>query len=156
MFAAPVQQIEVEPVGAEALQAAFAGRQRAIERRIPRIDLRNEKDFVALTGDSATGDGFRPAVGIHFSRVDERHAEFDAVAEAFGLAVGVGGVFAHAPGAEAKGRHFGAVRQGYGWQWVEIGGIGHGGSSEFRTGKYRGGAASARRWRSTPGKRENS
>ena len=45
--AAPVQQVEVEPVGAEPPQAALAGGDRALGRRVVRVDLADQEDLVA-------------------------------------------------------------------------------------------------------------
>ncbi len=73
-----MQQIQIEPVGREALQRLLAGRLHAAPARVVRVDLADEKHVVAHTGQRFAQQRFRRAVAVHFRGVDERHAEFDA------------------------------------------------------------------------------
>src|SRR5205807_4901519 len=56
--AAPVQQIQVETVGSEALEAALAGGDRARRAGIMRINLAHKKNAVTLSGDGFTHELF--------------------------------------------------------------------------------------------------
>ncbi|MNL30278.1 hypothetical protein D3C87_1520050 [compost metagenome] len=77
-----MQQIEIEPVGAEPCEAALAGLNRASGAGVPGIDLADQKHLVAPAGNRRAHHLFGSAVCIHFGRVDQRHAEIDRLANA--------------------------------------------------------------------------
>jgi len=111
MAAAPVQEVEVYMIGAEALQARFAGGDRAAAARVVGQHLADEVHRVALSSDRLADHGFGTAIGIHFRRIDERHAEIDAGAQTVRLFGHRGIAFAHVPGSEPEGRHLPTARE---------------------------------------------
>ena len=105
MGAAPVQQVEVEPVGAEPPQAALAGGDGALGRRIVRIDLADQEDLVAPAADRLADHLLGTALGVHLGRVDQ--ASGRGRARAAGprtSAARLARLLAHAPGALAEHR----------------------------------------------------
>ncbi len=74
----PVQEVKIEMVGAEPLEARLAGARDAIARHMVRPHLRNQEDLIALAGNRAA-DEFLGAV--HFRRIDKRHSGGDARAQ---------------------------------------------------------------------------
>ena len=111
MGAAPVEQVEVDPVGREPPQAALAGGDRARGGSVVGIDLADQEDLVAPAGDRLADDLLGTAVGIHLGRVDQRQAEVEPAAQGRELGAAAGLVLAHAPGALAEHRHELATRQ---------------------------------------------
>ncbi len=91
MRAAPVQQVAVEPVGAQAPQRALAGGDGAGPRGVVRQHLGDEKHLVAAAGDRLADDLLGGAVAVHLGGVDVVHAEIEAAAQRRdgGAAVGV-------------------------------------------------------------------
>jgi hypothetical protein len=75
-----VQQIEIEMISTEALEARLASAQDSVSRDMSGPHLGDQEDAIALTGDRAA-DEFLGAV--HFRRVDQRHAERQASAHGF-------------------------------------------------------------------------
>jgi hypothetical protein len=72
-----VQQIEIDLIHAESPEAAYAGRDGAIARRILRQNLTDQEDVVAPAPDCLANQLLGGPIGIHFRGVDQRHAEFD-------------------------------------------------------------------------------
>ena len=112
MAAAPVQQIEVDPVGAQPLQAALARRRHAAARGVVRIHLADDEQPVALalrwlrpTTSSAPPLPYISAVSI--SVMPSSMPSCSAATSAFARAAAL----AHVPGALAERRHLGPVRQ---------------------------------------------
>ena len=70
--AAPVQQVEVDALDAQALEAALAGGDRAGARGIVRIDLADDEGLVAPAGDRLADDLLGAAVAVHLGGVDHR------------------------------------------------------------------------------------
>ena len=103
--AAPMQEIKIEPVGAEPLQAALAGGDHAAPRGILRQHLADQEHFVAPSRDGFAGRFFGAAARIHLRRVDQVHAEIEPEFErgdfVFAAARGV----AHHPGAQPEHGH---------------------------------------------------
>src|SRR5690348_13594071 len=100
--ATPMQEIKVNAVGAEPLQAALARGRDAGSRRIRRQNLADDENPVALAGDGLTDQFLGAAVTVHFGGIDERHAEIDAALEGGdGLRL-VPAALAHHPRAEAE------------------------------------------------------
>ena len=100
-----MQEVEVDAVGLQSLQAALAGGDRSLAACVPWIDLADEEDVVAPAGDRLPNHLLGAAFSIHFRPVYQRHAEIDAVAERLDLAGGTARVLAHLPGSEAKPRN---------------------------------------------------
>jgi hypothetical protein len=113
VLAAPVQQIEVDAVDGEALQAPLAGSDGAGARGVVRIDLRNNIGAVSPAFDGLCDHLFRAALTVHLGCVDQRHAEIQAEAQRIRFGLGLTVVLAHVPRAEAEGRHRHAIFQGY-------------------------------------------
>ncbi len=107
-----MQQIEVDLVDADAGKAPLAGLDRAPAAGIPRIDLGDDEQALAPALDGAANDAFGVAFAVHFGRIDQRHAEFDAGPEAGDFALGFRRPLTHVPGALAESRDFDAVRKG--------------------------------------------
>ena len=76
--AAPMQQVKIDTVGAEPLQAGLAGSNGALARGIRRQHLGDQEDFIATAGDRFAHHLFGTARSIHFRRVDQAQAEIEA------------------------------------------------------------------------------
>jgi hypothetical protein len=110
--AAPVEEVEVDPVGAEPLQTPGAGGGDAFSRRVVRVDLADDEDFVPPAGRGLAHHLLGPALGVHLSCVDQRHAEIEPVAKGGHLGGALVPPLAHVPGALAEGRDSLAVGEG--------------------------------------------
>ncbi len=88
VLSAPVQQIEIDVVGAEPGEAALAGVSSAGGTGIPRIDLAYQKHVFAMIDDSPADYLFRSAVRVHFRSVNQRHAKVDGPSDTFNLLLG--------------------------------------------------------------------
>ena len=75
--AAPMQQIEVDAIGAEAPQAALAGGDGTPARGVVRVDLADDEDLVAAPGDGFAHHLLGAAFAVHLGGVDEAHAEVE-------------------------------------------------------------------------------
>lgn len=103
--AAPVQQVDVDPIGLEPLQAALAGLDRGTLAGVVRIDLADDEQLVAPAADRFGNRLLRTALAIHLRRVDQGHAEIDGELDGGDFLGAARAVFAHAPGADSEGRH---------------------------------------------------
>jgi len=103
--ATPVQEIEVDLVGPEALQAAIAGGHRPDRRRMARQDLAHQEDLVAASGDRLADQLFGRAGAIHLGCVDQEHAEVDTEAQRRDLLRSRPPAFAQIPGALPEHRN---------------------------------------------------
>ncbi len=112
--AAPMQEIEIEPIRLEPLQAALAGGNRPLARGVVRIDLADEEEIVAPPGDGLADDGLRHAFAVHLGRIDQPHAELDPQLHRRQLGRPLGRALAHAPGAEPQHRHLLSVLELHG------------------------------------------
>ena len=72
-----MQEIKVEALGAEALQASLAGGDGAGARGILRQHLADDEHLVAATCDGFGHDPLGFAVAIHLGGIDQRHAEVE-------------------------------------------------------------------------------
>lgn len=72
-----MEKVEVEPVGTEPLQACLARAGKAGARCIVRICLADDEQLVANAAQCLGYQRFRRTIAVHFSRIDERHAQFD-------------------------------------------------------------------------------
>jgi hypothetical protein len=67
-LASPVQQVDVKPVGPQALEASLTRLDRSVSRRVRRQNLADEEDFVAPALDRL-GDQFPAAPSPYISAV---------------------------------------------------------------------------------------
>ena len=104
MRAAPVQEVEVEPVGAEPLQAALAGGDGAFARGVVRIDLADEIDLVAQAPHGLADDLLGDALAVHLGRIDQPDAELEPQLDGGHLGRPLGLALAHAPSAQPEHR----------------------------------------------------
>lgn len=114
VLAAPVQQIEIDMIGAKPCKAALAGLRRAFSAGVPRVYLADQKHVVTAAGNCRADHLFGSAIGIHFGSIDQRHAEIDRLADALDLLRSGRSVFSHVPGAKAKGWNLFSGWQGNG------------------------------------------
>ena len=112
--AAPVQQVEVDRVHPEPLQAALAGRLQPAAAGVVRVHLGNEEHLVPAgprwprpTTSSAPPSPYISAVSI--SVMPRSRPRRSAAASR----AAVGAALAHVPGALAERRHLGPVRQSH-------------------------------------------
>jgi hypothetical protein len=84
-LAAPVQEIQVEPVGAEAAQARLTSGHRAQSSGMLRQHLANEEHLIATSRDRLTHQDFGFALGIHLGRIDQGQAQVQPDAECLDL-----------------------------------------------------------------------
>ena len=95
---APVQEIEVDAVGAQPPEAPAAGGHRALDRGVVREHLADQEDGVAPAGDRLADDLLGGAVRVQLGGVDERHAELETLAERRDLLGAARRILAVAPG----------------------------------------------------------
>ncbi|MNO69829.1 hypothetical protein D3C76_606920 [compost metagenome] len=103
-----MQQIQIDALGLHPAQAALARLGNALAAGIVRVDLADEKHPIALAGDGLTHHELGAAFGIHFSGIDQGHAQVDTQAQGGDFLVMAGAVFAHLPGALADHGYLGA------------------------------------------------
>jgi hypothetical protein len=80
-------------------------------RGVLRQHLGDQEYLVAAPFDRLADEVLGAAVGIHFRRIDQRHAELDAEAQRRDLIRPPPGVFGHVPSALAKHRNLLAGRE---------------------------------------------
>ena len=102
--ARPVQEVQVDPIGAEPAEAALARGLGPRMARVLREDLRDEEYLIPLAGDRFRDELLGPATGVHLRGVDERQAEVEAAAQRRDLLGASGRVLAHGPRAEPETR----------------------------------------------------
>ena len=106
---APVQQVEVEPVGPSRSrlrsQAALVPR----ARRVLGQDLADQEDLVPAPRDRLGDHALGAARAVHLGGVDQGHAEVEAEAERSCFRRRLPPALAHVPGALAERRDGGAV-----------------------------------------------
>ena len=108
--AAPVQQVQVEIIRLQALQAVFAGRDRVAAARVRRQHLADDIDLIAPAGDGLRNELLGAAVAVHLGGVDEVGAEVEARAQRLLLGRALVLVLADLPRALAEPRDGRAVR----------------------------------------------
>ena len=113
--AAPVEEIEIEVVGAEALQAALAGGNGASAAGVGREHLADDLDFAAAALDRLGDDQL--GIAIHLGGIEQCHPQIDAALQGGNLVGVFAPVLAHAPGALAEDRQAGARGQVDGGDW---------------------------------------
>ena len=77
-----MQQIDVEMIGPQSLQAARAGRDGCATTRVVGVDLADQEDPVALGSDGIGDDFLGTALAVHFCGVDERQPDRQAQPQA--------------------------------------------------------------------------
>lgn len=97
-----MQEIEIDPVGGEAFQAALAGALHAGARGIGGQHLGDQEGLVAAPGNSLRHHLLGAAAGIHFGGVDQRDAKVQAELQSLHLIGTATGILAHFPGALAE------------------------------------------------------
>src|SRR4029077_2637085 len=83
MVAGPMEHVEVEPVGSEALQAALARSQRAFKRGVRRHYFARQKNFVTPPGNRFGHQLLHATVAVQLSGIDVRHSQIKAQAQRF-------------------------------------------------------------------------
>src|SRR4029077_17215343 len=116
-----MQEIKIDMIGLEALQAALAGVDHALLRGVVGQYLADDEEALAGAGGGARDDLLGGAVAVHLGGVDEGHAEFDAELQGGLLVGGAAALLAHMPSAQAKGRYALAIGEGHAGR----GGVGH-------------------------------
>ena len=94
---APVEQVEVEAIGAKPLQAGVARGNGAAARRMMRQHLADQEHLRTASADGLAHDLFRAAVRVHLGRVDERHPEVEPQAKRGNLRCAPPAIFSHSP-----------------------------------------------------------
>ena len=98
-------------IGPQPLQAALAGFDGTLARRVFRQHLAHQENFVAAPGNRFRNQFLGGAVAIHLGGVDQRHAEIEPGAQRLDLVRAARGMFRHLPGALTKdGNCFAAGR----------------------------------------------
>src|SRR5882757_2048704 len=100
-----MQQIEVEPIGAEPPQAALAGARQALPPGVLGVGLADEEDLVAQPGNGLADELLGPPVAIHLGRVDQAHAGLDAGSQGGDLLRPETALLGHLPGALPERGH---------------------------------------------------
>ena len=101
--AAPVQQIEIDPIGVQPFQTARAGRRNSGAGGIARIHLTDNENPVPPPLHHLGHHLFGAALGVHLGGVDQRHAEIETQTQRSHLARRLGLALAHVPGAQTQG-----------------------------------------------------
>ena len=99
-----MQEIEIEVVRLETLQAALACLERAAPASVARQDLADEVHLLAPTGDSFGDELFGAAVAVHLSGIDELQPEVESRAQCCELFAARGALVAHRPGTLTQAR----------------------------------------------------
>lgn len=110
--AVPVQQIKIETVGAQSLQAALARERSRASRRVVRVDLADEEDFVAPVRDRLADENLRQPLSVHLGGVDHLQTEIETESERGDFLLTLTGILAHAPRSLAESRDFFAGWEG--------------------------------------------
>jgi len=107
----PMQEIQVEAIGAKPRKASLACGDGALRSGILRIDLADQEHFVAPAVDGIGDDLLGTAFGIHLGGIDQRHAEVQPELQRGHFRLALARSLAHFPCAEPEGRHVEAVGQ---------------------------------------------
>ena len=100
-----MQLVEIDVIGAKALQAPFASGQRAGVARVRREHFGHEVEVVAPARDRAPDDLLGPAITVHLRRVDQARAEIEAERQRGDLLRAGRGVLPHAPRPQSEAGH---------------------------------------------------
>ena len=80
---------------------------------MPGIDFGDQHYPVAQTADRLAHHFLRPAVGVHFRRIDHRQSMVDARPQCSHFLLTLRHMFAHIPGAQPDGRHCRLLAEAY-------------------------------------------
>jgi len=111
--AAPVQQIQIEPIRVQTFEAAFARRNHAAPARVMRIHLADKEHLVTQSCKRFAEQRLGCAVAVHFGGIDQRHAELDAASQRVDLSRAARRLLAHLPCALPEFRDALAVGQAH-------------------------------------------
>src|SRR5207237_4096893 len=100
--AAPMQQIKIDAVGPEPLQATLACFDDPLLRGVVRQYLADDEQPLAQPGAGLGNDLLGSTAAVHLGRVDQGQAEIDPELDRGRLVGGAAAVLAHMPGALAK------------------------------------------------------
>src|SRR5262249_44734536 len=103
--AAPMQQVEIDALDSQPLQAALAGGNGSGARGVVGIDLAHDEGPPGQSPDAFTNDLFGATLAIHLGGVDHGVAELQPVLHSVELLGAPAGAFAHAPRAEPQYGH---------------------------------------------------
>jgi hypothetical protein len=106
-----MQEIEVDAVGAQPLEASLASGDGAGARGVLGQHFGDEENLLAAPLDGLGHDLLGAAIGVHLGGIDERHAEIEAKAKRCDLLVALARALAHGPGALPKLWHGFAGRE---------------------------------------------
>ena len=117
--AAPMQQVQVDPVGAQAFQAALAGRHQARARSVVRVHLADDEGFIAAPGQRLAHQLFGGAFAVHLRGVDQPQPQIQTLAQGCDFLGTGGAAVADMPGAlPERGHHFsGGKADGFHGAW---------------------------------------
>jgi hypothetical protein len=108
-----MQQVKVDPVSGEPLEAALASGDNAGARAVVWIDLADDEELVSKAMGGSGDDLFGASAAIHLGCVDQGHAEIDAEPQRHSLFGGMAPVLSHVPGSLPQRRHPLATAQGH-------------------------------------------
>ena len=108
--APPVQQVQVQIIGAQPPQRVFAAQKNAAPVRVKGVHLGDQIQRGPVHApDGAADQMLRCALAVHFGGVDQVHACLHARLQRLALPGGGGGIFAQIPGSLADAAHRPAV-----------------------------------------------
>ena len=100
-----MQQIEIDAIGTEPLQACLARAAHAFAARVRWQHFAYDEYPLAHAANRFCDQRFGTAVAVHLGGIDERHAELDAQAQSSDLLLALRRLLAHVPGALTERRH---------------------------------------------------
>ena len=100
-----MQQIEIDHIGLQPLQTAFAGVNNPAIGSIVRIDLRDQKDLVAPACHRLGNDLLGTAFAIHLRRIDQVQSKVETGLQRIDFTQSPSVPLAHAPGTKPQRRH---------------------------------------------------
>jgi hypothetical protein len=75
-----MQEIKINPIGCQALEAALAGREGPFSRSMVRKNFADEKNLLTAAVDRFSNQPLRSPITIHLGRVNQRQSEIKAQA----------------------------------------------------------------------------
>lgn len=76
----PVQEIKINPIGCQALEAALAGRESPFARGMLRKDFADEENLLPAAGDCFSNQPLRGPITINLGRVNQRQSKIKSEA----------------------------------------------------------------------------
>lgn len=111
-----MQQIQIDAIGAQALERRLACGDDTAAARMMRQHLADDEQALAHVGERVADKRLGRAVAVHLRGIDERHAEIDALAQRGDLGCALRGPLAHFPGALPELRYAFAAGQRDGFE----------------------------------------